>query len=75
MSIHQAIQQLKSMPPHLQREVKDFIEFLSFKHRQNESGKSSLAEIRKENFGRLKNKIMIQPDFNDPVEGFEEYVP
>ena len=81
MTLHQTIQLLQSFPPHLQTEVAHFVEFLAQKQAGEAPGSSdpkeepSLAERRKANRGRLKGKIHVQPGFDDPIEGFEEYMP
>lgn len=62
------------LPSPLRQEVMDFIEFLLQKYPEsNQKNSIGLAEQRKKNFGRLKGKITMSPDFDDPVEGFEEY--
>ena len=84
LQLQQAIQLLESLPAHLQTEVVHFVEFLAQKQAATPDTPAdpapdpegmSLAERRKANFGRLKGKIIIQPDFDDPIEGFEEYMP
>lgn len=81
MSLQQAIQLLRSFPAHLQTEVVHFIEFLAQKqageapHLSVPDEEPSLAERRKANRGRLKGKIHVHPGFDDPIEGFEEYMP
>ena len=75
MSLSHAMEMLKSLPKHLQQEVVHFIEFISHKHTSDKKEDRTLGEIRRANFGRLKGKIRIHPGFDDPVEGFEEYMP
>lgn len=81
MSLQQTIQLLQSFPPHLQTEVAHFVEFLAQKQvgeapdASDSEGERSLAERRKANRGRLKGKIHVHPGFDDPIEGFEAYMP
>ena len=74
MSIYQAVQLFKSLTANLQQEIMHFIEFIAQKNDSNLNSPKSLSEIRKSNFGRLKGKIHMSPDFDDPVEGFEAYI-
>lgn len=60
------IAEFKSLPLDLQKEVADFIAFL--KSKQENSEKKGRREP-----GLLKGKIIIHPDFDDPLEDFKDY--
>jgi hypothetical protein len=56
-----------SLPEHLKNEVEDFIDFLKTKS----SSKKSLTQ--KPKFGSGKGIMKMQPDFDDPLEDFNDY--
>jgi hypothetical protein len=60
--------QINSLPDKFQQEVYDFIEFLktkAVKQRQK-------RKLR--NFGVLKGKVHIAPDFDEPLDIFNDYM-
>ena len=60
--------QIDSLPEKLKDEVRDFVEFLIKK-----SGKDNKKKKTRE-FGVLKGKIHMSPDFDEPLEDFKEYM-
>ncbi|MDQ1353258.1 MAG: hypothetical protein QG657_3564 [Acidobacteriota bacterium] len=66
-----------SLPPRLQLEVADFIDFLSQKYRKTRSKanqKLNKEKKRKSHFGNAKGLIIVKEDFNAPIEDFQEYM-
>lgn len=63
------------LPSDLKQEVIDFIEFLVAKKKLGNEEVSSLEKARRNNFGRLRGRVQMADDFDDPVEGFEQYMP
>lgn len=61
--------QIESLPEHLKKEVKDFVEFLLLKskneHRQPKEERKA---------GTLKGKIVMLKDFDAPLDDFKEYM-
>ena len=59
---------IASLPHDLQNQVKNFIEFLEFKEKSKKTkNKSRLA-------GKAKGLISIKDNFDEPIEGFNEYL-
>jgi hypothetical protein len=61
------INKIVQLPENLKSEVNDFIDFLLTK--KNENGKS-----KKPQFGSGKGTFIMQPDFEDPLDDFNEYI-
>jgi len=59
---------LAGLPLNLKAEVSDFIDFLRQK-KVKESGK-----IKKRVPGKAKGLIKMRSNFDDPIEGFKEYM-
>lgn len=59
---------LSGLPLNLKNEVSDYIDFLKFK-----SVKESL-KIKKRIAGQAKGLISMKDNFDDPIEGFKEYM-
>lgn len=59
---------LAGLPLNLKNEVADFIDFIKFKS-SNESFKS-----KKRIAGQAKGHIIMKDNFEDPIEGFNEYM-
>lgn len=58
---------LTALPENLRKEVEDFIDFLSQK-------KKKQVKKKKPVFGSFKGKIVLGPDFDEPLEDFKEYM-
>jgi hypothetical protein len=71
MSHQQAIKLLRSLPPQLQQEVFDFIEFLAQKAKNVQSTTQTEPQKRG-GYGSLKGKIWMSDDFDAPLEDFKE---
>lgn len=56
-----------SLSPTLQNEAIDYIDFLIHKHNKVKKTKHPKA-------GCMKGTFTIQPDFNEPLEDFKEYM-
>ncbi len=59
---------LSGLPLNLKNEVADFIDFIKFK-----STKESM-KIKKRVAGQAKGLISMKGYFDDPIEGFNEYM-
>jgi hypothetical protein len=59
---------LSSLPRELKNDVSDFIDFVKFK-----SLKKSLKK-EKRIAGQAKGLISMKDNFDDPIEGFNEYL-
>ncbi|MFM8837465.1 MAG: DUF2281 domain-containing protein [Bacteroidota bacterium] len=55
------------MPKDLRDEVELFIEFIKTKYQKGPNNPHKIRE-----FGLLNGKIKLAPDFDEPVEDFEE---
>ena len=64
-----------NLPQELKKEVKDFIDFLLTKYKNvSPENQDDLAAKRKANFGNAAGMVRISPDFDEPLEGFEDYM-
>ena len=61
-----------SLPEHLQKEVEDFMDFIVSRKKSNEEQKSKKQADRTP--GLAKGMIIIHDNFDDPIEGFEDYM-
>jgi len=59
---------LSNLPLDLKNDVSDYIEFIKYK-----SGKKSLKK-EKRIAGQAKGLISMKDNFEDPIEGFKEYM-
>ncbi|MFN5627813.1 MAG: DUF2281 domain-containing protein [Bacteroidota bacterium] len=59
--------ELEQLPNNLKQEVFDFIAFLKSKKISNSKNKAP-------KFGSLKGKIKMQPNFDEPMKEFNDYV-
>lgn len=60
----------QQLPESLQEETLDFIEFLTLRARKKQIGKSSKVIQA----GSARGKVKMTPDFDAPLEDFEEYM-
>ncbi|UFH52157.1 DUF2281 domain-containing protein [Spirosoma sp. KNUC1025] len=67
------VKKYEALPDDLQKEVSDFIDFLSYKYQQQATDSEELSQKRASLFGNAKGMITILPGFDDIPEGFEEY--
>lgn len=72
-------QNYEALPPELQREAADFIEFLLLKwQRQTDQAPThpaaDIAALRRAGFGALKGQIWMSEDFDEPLDDFKEYM-
>ena len=58
---------LSSLPSNLKSEVSDFIDFLAYKSQNKNTSKKRIS-------GKAKGLIEIKDNFDDPIEGFNEYL-
>lgn len=61
---------LSSLPMHLKEEVSDFIDFLKFKT----SKKTEKHKRKKRVPDKARGLIEIRDNFDDPIDGFNDYV-
>lgn len=59
---------LSGLPLSLKAEVSDFIDFLKYKSVKRSS------KLRKRISGKAKGLIKMKDNFDDPIEGFKEYM-
>ena len=64
----QLFTKLSRLPSHLKNEVSDFIEFLD--HKSNRQNKKEVKRIP----GKAKGMIRMKDNFDEPIEGFEDYM-
>ena len=67
MSTAQLTEEIASLPPNLQEEVKDFVAFLKTKVQKQ-------LPLTKRQFGAGKGVITMTDDFDEPLEDFKEYM-
>ena len=58
---------LSGLPLNLKSEVSDFIDFLKNKSMKSDNSKKRLA-------GKAKGLISMMDNFDDPIDGFKEYM-
>ncbi|GAB3512986.1 hypothetical protein GCM10027341_54520 [Spirosoma knui] len=58
---------LATLPDDLKAEVSDFVDFLAAKRKK-------LQNRKKPTFGSGKGMFVIKPDFDEPLEDFNEYM-
>ena len=69
-----------SLPASLQKEVGDFIDFLIARYRNKTERDGALGAVvnkknkRKSNFGSARGMIVINKDFDEPLEDFRDYM-
>lgn len=61
---------INSMPAKMKDEVLDFVEFLLEKNRQPKKGRKAKVPV----FGSGKGFFEMQPDFDEPIEDFKDYM-
>ena len=59
---------LSGLPSNLKTEVADFIDFLKFKSQNIEN------QNTKRLAGKAKGLVYMKDNFDDPIEGFNEYL-
>ena len=59
--------ELSALPPHLKKEVQDFIEFLKTKAKKE-------TPLKQRKFGAAKGFFKMHDDFDEPLEDFKEYM-
>lgn len=67
MTAFSLLHEITTLPPELQQEVEDFVAFLKQK-------KATQPALGKREFGFAKGKVKIAPDFDAPLEDFNEYM-
>lgn len=60
------ISKINSLPPSILNEVNDFVDFLRAKHNK--------TKIKERKFGCAKGLIVMNEDFDAPLEDFKEYM-
>ncbi len=60
-------QHINALPANLKAEVADFVAFLEQKHKL-------LPKLNERQFGGLKGRLGMSPDFDAPLEEFNEYM-
>jgi hypothetical protein len=62
---------INQLPEALKTEAIDFIDFLISKSKKKER---EPVKKSKRQFGSLKGKIVMSPDFDEPLEDFKDYM-
>ena len=60
-----------NLPENLRKQVEDFMDFLATKNAKNYKNET---EKPKRKLGLGKGMVILMPNFDDPIEGFEEYM-
>lgn len=68
MNQENILRQIQMMPPSLQKEVLDFIGYLFAKYNLTENKPTE----KRPKFGSAKGKYKMAPDFDAPLDGFED---
>jgi hypothetical protein len=63
---------INSLPVKMKEEVLDFVEFLLAKNKQPKKGKNEKVKVPV--FGSGKGLFEMQPDFDEPLEDFKDYM-
>lgn len=61
------VQKIAELPPQLQNEVADFVDFLREK-------KVGTFPEKRPVFGSAKGMFVMAPDFDEPLDDFKEYM-
>lgn len=64
------IEKIKKVPPAYQQEIADFVDFLIEKKIKEPSKKPDRSAL----LGIFKGKIKVLDNFDDPIEGLEDYM-
>ena len=67
MTDFQLLNKISSLPDNLKKEVEDFIDFL------NTKASTTTPKKKERTLGLMKGVITIKDNFDDPIEGFEDY--
>lgn len=59
---------LSGLPSNLKSEVADFIDFLKYKSKINDNKNTKRLS------GKAKGLIIMKDNFDDPIEGFNDYL-
>jgi hypothetical protein len=68
MNNFQLYTKLSGLPINLQYEVADFIDFLKFKSRKKDQNQTKRIP------GKAKGLLELNENFDDPIDGFNEYM-
>lgn len=64
----QLFTKLSGLPSNLKSEVADFIDFLKYKSKKNDNKNTKRLS------GKAKGLIKMKENFDDPIEGFNDYL-
>ena len=67
MTVIQLYNRISALPGNLQKKVAEYIDFLREEAHKSSKGKARIA-------GLATGMIKMKDNFDDPVEGFEEYM-
>ncbi|RYZ21492.1 MAG: DUF2281 domain-containing protein [Chitinophagaceae bacterium] len=59
--------ELSELPPHLKKEVQDFIDFLKAKEREQQPNKQR-------EFGAARGFFTLDESFDEPLDDFKDYM-
>jgi Protein of unknown function (DUF2281) len=69
----QLLEEIKKLPFEQQKEVEDFVGYLTAKYLGSKP-KEDIAQKRVKNFGRFRDQIWMADDFNETPEDFKDYM-
>jgi hypothetical protein len=72
MTKQELIEKINILPEELQKEVIDFIEFLTNKY--NVQSEKAPNKKTKSNYGNAKGLIVMSKDFDEPLDDFKDYM-
>ena len=67
---------LQRLSPTLQEQVLDYVQYLVSKYNKTQDTKDNTSATNQKpyrEFGKFKGKIIVPPDFNEPLDDFKDY--
>ena len=64
------MEKINNLPPAYRQEVEDFVDFI----REKKLTRNGANENKPRQFGLLKGKMWMSPDFDEPLEDFKDYM-
>ncbi len=70
------VKEIESLPLPLQKELEEFLTFLKFKAKHQNTVSQSENEVEENvwKFGMWKDKIKVADDFDEPLSDFNDYM-
>lgn len=67
------LEEIQKLPFEQQKEVEDFVGYLTAKYIRSKS-KEDIGELRRKNLGWARGQIWMADDFNETPEDFKDYM-